>query len=109
MLDINMEFRKGILFVRLNGILNNNTSKQLTKEIDNLIKEKGVKYFTFNLGGLEEITYEGIDTIKKNYQQIISFDGKLVLCGVQNEGIKTMLEDVYQSTTELGAFNLIRI
>lgn len=109
MLEINMEFRKGILFVRLSGILDENTSKQLTMKIDDLIKEKGIKYFTFNLSGLQKITHEGIDTIKKNYQQILSFDGKLVLCGVTNEGIKTIFEDVYQSSNELGAFQLIRI
>lgn len=109
MLEINMEFRKGILFVRLKGVLNELTSKELTKKIDNLVKEKGIKYFTFNLEGVDEISLEGIDTIKHNYQQILSFDGKLVLCGVKNEGIKSIFEDVYQSSSELGVFQMIRI
>lgn len=109
MLEMNMEFRRGILFIRLNGILNAITSKELTEKINIFVKEKGVKYFTFNLEGLEQITKEGIETIKENYHQIVSFQGNLVLCGVKSEGMRTIFEDVYQSSNELGVFQMLQI
>ncbi len=109
MLEINMEFRRGILFIRLIGVLNKETSKTLTSKIDKMIKEKGIRYFTFNLAGLVQITEEGIDTIRKNYQQILSFDGQLVLCGMHNKGLRTIFNDLYQSSNELGVFKMINI
>ncbi len=109
MLEMNMEFRKGILFIRLNGILNAATSKKLADQVNDFVQKKGIKYFTFNLEGLEEITQEGIDTIRENYHQIVSFQGNLVLCGVKSEGMRTVFEDVYQSSSELGVFQMLQI
>lgn len=109
MLEMNMEFRKGILFIRLNGILNAVTSKKLADQVNDFVQKKGIKYFTFNLEGLEEITQEGIDTIRENYHQIVSFQGNLVLCGVKSEGMRTVFEDVYQSSSELGVFQMLQI
>ena len=40
LLDINIEFFKGILFIRLNGVLNKNTVSKLKEEVNNFTKEK---------------------------------------------------------------------
>ena len=39
MLDINMEFRKGILFVRLGGILSDDTYIDLDDHLEEIIKK----------------------------------------------------------------------
>lgn len=109
MLEINLEFRRGILFIRLNGILNKETSIELTRQINRFIKENGIKYFTFNLEGLKELGEEAIDIIRENYQQIVSFNGKLVLCGLKDKKTSTILQDLEQSNNELGVFQIIRI
>ncbi len=109
MLEMNMEFRKGILFVRLRGSLNRTTSCKLQEELERLIREKGIKYFAFNLEEVEDVSQEGIDIIRKDDQEIASFDGKLVLCGIKDALLRTSFEDVYQSNNELGVFKIIQV
>ena len=43
LLDINLEFCKGILFIRLKGVLNKNTVDKLKEEVNNLVKENGIR------------------------------------------------------------------
>lgn len=50
MLKINLEFRKGVLFVRLNGSLND---KDSLDNINSLINEIGFKYIVFNVDNLD--------------------------------------------------------
>ena len=47
MLGIDMEFKKGILFVRLSGILNGDTASLLDKEMTSLIETNGIKICSF--------------------------------------------------------------
>ena len=49
MLDIDMRFKQGILFIRLNGILNGDTCMKLEESISTLIEDNGIKYVLFNL------------------------------------------------------------
>lgn len=106
-LKINMEFRRGILFVRLKGILNNKTSNLFTTKINHFVKENGIKYFTFNLEELDQLNQETIEIIRENYQQILQFNGRLVLCGVKDNSLSTIFPDVSQS--ELGVFQMIQV
>ncbi len=114
MLTINMEFRKGILFLRLNGSLNKKNAKSLKNKVDELVKEKGVKFFVYNLSHLEEIDDLGINTIKDNYQQISCAKGEMVLCDISSS-IKLcingdhVLKHTNQIDDELSAFHKIKI
>jgi anti-anti-sigma regulatory factor len=47
-----MEFRKGILFVRLRGILNGDTCYQLEDHLTSLVRDNGIKYLLINLNEL---------------------------------------------------------
>lgn len=49
MLDINYEIRKGILFIRLGGVLNKNTVSKLQNEVTDMIKDNGIRNVVFNL------------------------------------------------------------
>ena len=55
MLKINMEFRKGILFVRLKGELNKYTYKGLNDYLSPIIEEQGIKYLVINLACLNKM------------------------------------------------------
>ena len=48
MLDINMEFKQGILLVRLKGLLNGDTVGILKKDLEMIIKDNGIKYVLIN-------------------------------------------------------------
>ena len=70
MLDIDMRFKQGILFIRLNGILNGDTCMKLEESISTLIEDNGIKYVLFNLNNLDYIDKYGINLILKNYINI---------------------------------------
>ena len=109
MFQMNMEVRKGILFLRLNGVLNGFTSDELNNEVNRLVLENGIKYFVFNLEGLTSLDQEGLQSIEKNYRQITSRDGEVVLCGMKKIPQGPIWQKIYQSQNELGAFQIIHI
>lgn len=114
MLEIDLEFVRGLLFVRLRGTLNNNTYTKLSDCLDNMIHEKGLKYFIINLEELTSISEEGLETIVNRYFDVVLHDGKLVVCGYnnqfnQNVEISNLFDCIERSNNELGAFKLINI
>lgn len=111
MLDINMEIRRGILFVRLIGNLNKDTSKYFKSEVSNLVEEKGIKYLVINLSNLNNIDTTGADLILDEYRYIAKIDGKVVICGVdENKKIeKSFFQGIHKSDNELQAFSIINI
>ena len=114
MLDINLEFVRGMLFVRLDGKLDRNTYTKFSDCVDTMIHEKGLLYFVVNLENLEEIDEEGIQAILNRYFDITLHDGKLVICGYHHQfsdnlKIKTAFEQIEHTSNELGALKLIHI
>ena len=55
MLNINLEFVRGMLFVRLDGVLDNNTYTKLSDCLYDMIHDKGLKYFVLNLKGIAKL------------------------------------------------------
>ena len=53
MLEITKEFRKGILFVRLKGVLNKDTVSYLNKEVTKVVADMQFHNVLFNV---EELT-----------------------------------------------------
>jgi len=106
-----MEFKKGILFVRLKGILNGDTCITLKHELNELISINGIKYVLINLKELEYMDNYGINTIISNYNCILKNNGKLLLCGIGRlfEKEKSVPNNLYQIRDEGSAFNLIHI
>lgn len=111
MLDINMQFKKGILFVRLNGILNGDTCFILDNKLTSLIKRNGIKYVLLNLNKITYLDKYGLNIIFKNYINISKLDGKFMI--VTNEELfnfdKNIIDNLYQIKNEAIAFNLVRI
>ena len=114
MLDINLEFIRGMLFVRLEGILSNNTYTKLSDCLDSMIHEKGLKYFVLNLENLNYIDEKGIESLIARYFDVTLHDGKLVICGY-NDKLNEKLElgnifnQIESTNNELGALKLINI
>ncbi len=112
-MQLNFEFRKGLLFIRLIGILNKENSKELVLHLDKFINQQGVKYFVINLENLEYLDKDGLEVLQRKYEDMVLHDGKLVICGYKNEYIKRMVEeemkDAYKVKDELKAFQLIQV
>ena len=52
MLDINFEFRRGILFIRLKGILSKATINDFDSLVTTLIRDNGIRNVVFNVSEL---------------------------------------------------------
>lgn len=111
MLNIDMEFKKGILFVRLNGILNGDTCSLLDEHLTSLISDNGIKYVLLNLDSISYIDKYGVDIIIKNYINICKNKGKLIIVGMEKMfNYNTNIFDrLYQINDESKAFNVVNI
>lgn len=114
MLDINLEFIRGMLFVRLDGVLDNNTYTKLSDCLDTMIHEKGLKYFVVNLEYLDYIDESGIQILIDRYFDVVLHDGKLVICGYNDEfsnklEINNVFKQIENTSNELGALKLFNI
>jgi anti-anti-sigma factor len=114
MLDISLEFVRGMLFVRLEGILDSNTCSKLSDCLDTMIHEKELKYFVINLEYLDYIDERGLQSIIDRYFDVALHDGKLVVCGYNNQfkknlEIKNVFNQIERTTNELGALKLINL
>lgn len=83
MLNINIEFTKGVLFVRLDGTLNNRNGKGVESTITNIINDGGIRFLVFNVSNLK--IKSGI-SIFENCKKLIGInDGKMLMCGLNND------------------------
>lgn len=111
MLKIDIEYKKGILFVRLIGDVNKSTRKDM-EMVDNMIRRAGIKYLLINLEKVAIIRPDEISKMINKYKNLIGDDGKLVICGYYNPmnlNINTENEKIYISGQENNAFNIINI
>ena len=72
LLKVLMEFRKGVLFVRLYGSLNNDTTDIFENEVKEVIIKSGIRYVVLNVSNLSEIKESGIKEIK-NLRKILNY------------------------------------
>lgn len=79
MLNINIEFSKGVLFVRLSGILNKDNSNNIKNNIIDILLKSGIKYLVFNLEEL--IKLNDISLFEVCEKIIKKNNGKMIVCG----------------------------
>lgn len=91
MLDIDIECRKGIFFIRLNGILNNETVYKIEEEVLDIIQINGIKYIVFNFENLCYIDIAGIRAIKKIYKSINNNYGSVYICNIKSNLVRSKI------------------
>ncbi len=105
MLKINMEYRKGILFIRLKGELTMFTIKDLINYLIPMIKEKGIKFLVINLSNISLIDNKGKNAIRLIINEARKNMGRGLIC---SSNIK--FEDTIRVVdNELTALNLIKV
>ena len=85
MLNMDLEYNKGILFVRLKGNLNRRSSYKLNNYLLPVLLKHKVKYLVYNLYELNNVDEAGIDAILNTKCAIKSNKGKICLCEVSSE------------------------
>lgn len=109
MLNIILEFRKGVLFVRISGVLNKETVVKFNDEVSCMAKENGIRNIVLNLEELEEIDLKGINSLFYIYEIAKNNKGRFMICGI-NDNIKKrilkshLLNYVMQLDSEIDCF-----
>lgn len=115
MLDIDIEFRKGIAFIRLCGILNKVTVSKLNEEVTEMIKDNGIRNVVFNISEITNIDIKGINALLYNYELCNQNKGKILLCGIKNHDVKEkivnsrLLKYIHEMPDELSACKFINV
>ena len=91
LLKVLMEFRKGVLFVRLYGILNKDTVDTFEKEVKEVIIKSGIKYVVLNISNLREIKESGIKEIQSLRKILKKTSGEFFLFGGEIKELKTLV------------------
>lgn len=114
MLDINFEFRRGVLFIRLKGVLVKNTIKEFDSSVTTLIRDNGIRNVVFNVSELSKIDLKGISRLFYNYELCKKNRGVSLLCCVDNYNIHEKIKStrlfkyMVDVNDELSAFNFVK-
>lgn len=113
MFETNIEYKKGVLFVRIVGSLDKNNSIKLRKEIIPLIIKNGFKYVVLNLNNVDILDNFGIEVIDQINDAVLKFNGKTTLIDskriekkIKGTLIDKILYKVRNERTALGVFEL---
>lgn len=110
MLKMDLEYNKGILFVRLDGDLNRKSSYKLNNYLVPIILKHKIKYLVYNMYLLVSIDESGLDALLNTKCAIRSNKGKICLCEVSKELDKTIKRlKIKKTATELTALELIEV
>ena len=110
MLKVDMEYDKGILYVRLKGILDRKVCYKINNYIVPVVLKHKIKYLVFNLGMLQDIDEAGLDALLNVKCAIRTNKGKICLCDV-SDIIRLKLKRIKMriASNELAANHLIQI
>jgi hypothetical protein len=106
MLNINIEFIKGVLVVRLEGILNNISVKSVRDNLLDIIRNGGIKYLMFNL--TDSSIEERIDMFDECNKLIKKNKGKMYICGFNHNIESLITSNYYTVDNELSILNGIK-
>lgn len=74
-----MEYRRGILFIRLNGNLSINTVSKFEEYTIPIIKNYGIRYVVYNLNNIVNLDESGITSINNAVRLIKKNRGKALI------------------------------
>ncbi len=110
MLEINIEFIKGVLVVRLEGRINNESVRSIRDNLLVIIRNGGIKYLMFNL--TDSVLEEKIDMFDECNKLIKKNKGKMYICGFDHK-IESIITNNYYTvenvSNELSILNNIEI
>lgn len=104
MLRINTEFRKGVLFVRLNGII---SDENYLESINDLVEDIGIKYVVLNIENLKKIDVNSINHIINYNKEILKNKRRLLICDNNINRNRIFKNSIPNISCEIEAFSLI--
>ncbi len=113
MLDIDLYFHKGILFIRLKGVLDKDTKDKLYDDVM-FIKNSGINNIVFNLSEIKKIDSEGINSLLIIYYLCKVNNGNSLICGINDFLLKEindskLLSYITEASDELSAARVVNL
>ena len=90
-IDTLTEFRKGVLFIRIRGVITKDIHKKYHDEIISMIKDNGIKKVVLNLNEVKRIDLKGINLLYYTYEIIKNNNGNLYFSNI-NKNIKKRID-----------------
>lgn len=110
MLNTEIEYKRGILFVRLIGEVNLRTLNTLNINVSDIITKAGIKYMVLNMEKAKVEDNVNFDKSIGDFESDLGDNGKLLVCGYTNESnLNQKIKELYKTSTEINALNLINI
>ncbi len=110
----NIEYKKGVLFVRVNGDLINKNINEFENELIPIVLQVGIKFLALNLENLNSIDNSGVNSLLNIYKLIKSNCGKITFCNI-NDKMKIQINEsvlndkFYKTDSELTALELFKL
>ena len=103
MLRVELEFYKGILFIRLKGIL---TKKNIINlKLDKILDKIGFKYIVFNIDNIKQIDGYGIRYLINYSKKLETNDGKVIICQNNDLFLDKFIPNIKVIKKEYEVFN----
>lgn len=115
MIKIDMEFKKGLLFIRLTGDLNKISNSEFRNTVFPIVLKNEFKYVVLNLLNLNTIDDLGIESLIDLNHIVETWKGKTSICNLNNEELKKKIYNsalsncYYQTNNELTAVGVFKI
>lgn len=81
LIDTDIEFRKGVLFIRIHNTLKEKEYLASSNAIKELVSQIGIKYLVINFNEESVDNDFKLKLIINNYEYLKKISGKLLLCG----------------------------
>ena len=79
MLKIDTVYKKGILFIRLYGVINKNNISEINKVLESTIEKVGIKYLLVNFENIYYISSNISGLIDKWSRKLVEQNGKFFI------------------------------
>lgn len=104
-MQFSTEYRKGVLFIRLIGRIDDNAG--YLNNIEDLINNFGIKYIVLNLDNISYVSLESIEHIMKYNKEILKKKKHLLICDSNQRRNRIFKNIIPYIKNELEAFSLI--
>lgn len=81
-LGIDMEVKRTVLIVRLQGELDHHTSDEIREQVSVAIEKFNIRHLVLNLKDLTFMDSSGLGVILGRYKQMKQFGGDLIVCSL---------------------------
>ena len=111
-MNIITEVSRGIFFLRFDGVFDYRSFDQFNREIDYLLYNQGVSFYTFDFSQVKNIDESLFSKIQSKLIEIFLNCGQVIMCGLNKlyqEKIGRGREQLYYVNDEREAFGLINL